>query len=105
MNLILTGLALTGIVGIYKKRTLLVRFLTATVIWNLIWGICWLLIWCANADDFTIPKEAAMIVTCLLILLFFGLGVYFFYTLESLCFTLKREIEEEEDSHSQAGSA
>ena len=42
------------------------------------------------------PEEAAIIVTILLVILFFGLGFYLFYTLESLHFTLQREREEED---------
>ena len=57
--------------------------------------ISWFILLHAKADDFAIPKEAAIIVTILFVLLLAALGFYLFYTLESLCFTLKREREEE----------
>ena len=47
------------------------------------------------------PEEAAIIVTILLVILFFGLGFYLFYTLESLHFTLQREREEEEEEDTE----
>ena len=59
--------------------------------------ISWCILLHAKADDFSMPEEAAIIVTILFVLLLAALGFYLFYTLESLCFTLQREREEEEE--------
>ena len=96
MNLILMVLAITGIVGIYKKKPFFLRFLTAAVVWNLLWVMCWFVILHTIADDYTMTEAAATFVSIVCITPLVFLALYLFYTLESLCFILQRERREEE---------
>ena len=95
-------LTIIGVVGIFKKKPLLLRCLTAAVLLNLFWVVCWFILLHTIAEGYVIAKEATWFFSFLFIVLLLLLGLYFFYTLESLCFTLQREREEEEEvNHSQ----
>ena len=96
INLLSIVLVIIGLVGIQKKSPLLFRFLTASVVGNIGWWISTVIMLHIKAAGFTVPDAAAVIVTITIVLLLAFFGLYFFYCLESLCFTLQKERHEEE---------
>ena len=74
----------------------MLRFFTASVVANIGWWISTVILLHIKADGFTVPKAAAIFITIAIVLLLVFFGLYFAYCLESLCFTIQKERNEEE---------